>query len=211
MSRRLSVVAVLAALLLTGCSAPSKQYVNADSYGMYLALPKTWEQVPDSQVKTAQSGWNDDPGQVYTQTVLWQKIWGPTGVTPKMVFDSRPTKQPTAYAFVRDLLNVEQQQVSGDVATSLQDIIIPASSLAAAGIDVSTEQWNKNGFVGIHQRATYPMAGGKSTVEAVSMLAPDRKRLYVLVLRCSDTCYAAHADQFDQVMKSLTFKETRGQ
>lgn len=208
MSRRLSVLVVLLTMTLVGCSAPTQQYVNADSYGMYLSLPKAWVQVPDAQLDTAVSGWNDDPGQVYTQTVLWQKIWGPNGVTPKMVFDAKPTTQPTAYAFVRDLLNVEQQQVTGDVATSLQDVIIPASSLAAMGIDVSTEQWNKNGFVGIHQVASYPMAGGRSTVEAVSMLAPNRKRLYVLVLRCSDSCYANNQQDFKSVMDSLTFKET---
>lgn len=210
MIRRLSVLATAAALL-TACAAPTTQYINADTYGMYLALPRAWQQLPDKQLQNAQQGWEDDAGQVFTSTVLWQKIWGPPGVTPNDVFAAQPTERPTVFAFVRDLLDVEQQQLSGDIETSLQDVIIPASSLAAAGIDVSTEQWNRNGFVGIHQKTSYPMVGGRSTVEAVSMLAPDRNRIYVLVLRCSDACFSENNQAFSQVVKSLTFKEISGQ
>jgi len=209
MSRRALAVGVIVALVVTGCAAPSKQYVNADSYGMFLSLPREWVQVPDQQLKTAQSGWSDDPGQVFTQTVLWQKVWGPKGVTPDTVFSADPSDKPTAYAFVRDLLNVEQQQLGTDIATSLQDLIIPASSLADAGIAVDTEQWRKNGFVGIHQRASYPTSAGSSTTEVVSMGAPKQNRLYVLVLRCSDDCFEVHRNDFTQIVDSLTFKESR--
>lgn len=209
MSRRAFAAGILIALAVSGCAAPSKQYVNADSYGMYLSLPREWVQVPDQQLKTAESGWSDDPGQVYAQTVLWQKVWGPAGITPDTVFSAEPADKPTAYAFVRDLLNVEQQQLGTDIPTSLQDLIIPATSLSDAGINVDTEQWRKNGFVGIHQRASYPTAAGSSTTEVVSMVSPKQNRLYVLVLRCSDDCYEVHRKDFTQIVDSLTFKESR--
>lgn len=207
---RRGLVASLALLLaLTGCAAPTKQYVHADSYGMYLALPRDWQRVPDAQLKTAQSGWNDDAGRVFGQTVLWQRIWGPNGVKPESALGSVPSEQPTAFAFVRDLLTVEQDQLGSDFETALQDIIIPTTSLLDAGVDVSTEQWRKNGFVGIHQLASYTTADGGSTTEVVSMLAPKQNRLFVLVLRCSDTCFDVHRKEFTQIIDSLTFKESR--
>lgn len=209
MSRRALTASLLVVLLATGCAAPAKQYVNADSYGMYLSLPRTWVQVPDKQLQTAQSGWSDDPGRVFTQTVLWQKIWGPKGVTPAALFSEAPSDEPTAYAFVRDLLDVEQQQLANDIPTSLEDLIIPATELAGAGVEVTTEQWRKSGFVGIHQTASYPTAAGSSTTEVVSMVSPKKNRLYVVVLRCSTACYSIHQRDFTQIIDSLTFKESR--
>lgn len=209
MSKRALVAGALIAVLLTGCATPTKQYVNAGSYGMYLALPRDWVQVPDKQLKTAQGNWTDDPGQVYAQTVRWQKVWGPKGVSPAKALSSEPTAEPTVYAFVRDLLNVEKQQLGSDIPSTLQDLIIPARSLADAGVNVNTEQWRKNGFVGIHQVASYPTQAGRSTTEVVSMVSPQQNRLYVLVLRCSDACYEVHRTDFTQIVESLTFKESR--
>lgn len=209
MIRRFPVM-LAAALLLTACAAPSARYVNADSYGMYLALPRAWVALPDQQLQTAQSGWNDDVGQVYIDTVLWQKVWGPAGVTPKMAFAAKPSSKPTVYAFVRDLLSVEQRQIGDDIPTSLQNVIIPASTLEQDGVTVETERWHRGAFIGIHQRASYTTGGGASTVEVVSMLSPNKQRLYVLVMRCSKSCYADNAKAFGSIVDSLTFKETRG-
>lgn len=209
MSIRLALVAL--ALVLTGCAQPSKQYVNADTFGMYFALPRTWPAVPGEQLTKAQGGWNDDAGDVFTQTVVWQAAWGTAGVTPAQVFAAEPSDKPTVYAFVRDLLDVEQRQIGDDIETSLQDIVIPASSLAAAGVDVDTTQWRQNGFVGIQQSATYPSGGAPAEVDVVSMLSPNKSRLYVVVLRCSVDCYNKHREDFAGVLNSLTFEETSGQ
>lgn len=209
MFRRTLAVSVLLAFVLTGCAAPSKQYVNADSYGMYLSLPREWVSVPTAQLQKAETGWTDDPGQVYAQTVLWQGAWGPKGVTPQAVFAAAPSAQPVAYAFVRDLLKVEQQALDNNIADSLQDVVIPASALADAGVAVEAEQWRKNGFVGLRQQATYSTADGASTTEVVSMVSPKQNRLYVLVLRCSVDCFREHREDFSQIVDSLTFKESR--
>lgn len=208
MSIRLALLALV--LALTGCAQPAKQYVNADTLGMYFALPREWVAVPSEQLTKAQEGWNDDAGEVYVETVRWQGAWGEAGIKPAQVFSAKPSSNPTAYAFVRDLLNVETRQIGEDIETALQDLVIPASALLAAGVDVETTQWRQNGFVGIQQSATYPAGGGRSTVDVVSMLSPSRSRLYVLVLRCSADCYAEHQQDFDGVINSLTFEETRG-
>ena len=209
MSVRLALLAIV--LVLSGCAQPSKQYINADTYGMYFALPREWVAVPGEQLTKAQEGWDDDAGQVFVETVRWQSAWGPTGVKPASVFAAAPSDEPTAYAFVRELLDVETRQVGKDIETALQDIVIPASSLLAAGVDVESVQWRQNGFVGVQQTATYPAGGGRSTVDVVSMLSPNRSRLYVLVLRCSETCFAENRKQFDEVIDSLKFEETSGQ
>lgn len=210
MPRRIAAIVGALALLLGGCAQPTKQYVNADALGMYFALPRDWVSVPGSQLETAQQGWNDDAGRVFGQTVRWQGAWGIDGVKPADVFAAKPSSAPTVFAFVRDLLDVEQRQVGEDVATALQDIVMPASSLVAAGVDISTQEWRKNRFIGIRQTATYPAGGGRSTTDVVSMLSPDKTRLYSIVLRCSEQCFDANRPAFAAIMQSLTFEETSG-
>lgn len=209
MSVRLAFLAFV--LVLTGCAQPSQQYINADTYGMYFALPREWSAVPSEQLSKAQQGWQDDAGQVFIDTVRWQAAWGPAGITPDNLFAAVPSEQPTAFAFVRDLLNVETRQIGDDIEMALQDIVLPTSSLLAAGVEVESTQWRQNGFLGIQQTATYPAGGGRSTVDVVSMLSPNRSRLYVLVLRCSETCFAENRTKFDDVIDSLKFEETSGQ
>lgn len=211
MSRRLAVLLACSALLLSACAQPAKQYVNASTYGMYFALPRAWQAVPIAQLEKAQTGWDDDPGKVFAETLLWQGAWGAEGVTPLEVFDATPSDKPIAYAFVRQLLDVEQGEITDDVTFALQDIVLPVTGLSEAGVDVDTRQWRKNGFVGIRQSASYPSGGVGSTVDVVLMLSPNRQRLYSLVLRCSESCFAGNRDDFEQIIDSLTFEETSDQ
>ena len=94
-----------------------------------------------------------------------------------------------------------------DALTNLYDVELIGPN--RFDLDEAREQWRKNGFVGIHQRASYPTSAGSSTTEVVSMVSPKQNRLYVLVLRCSDDCFEVHRNDFTQIVDSLTFKESR--
>ena len=210
MSRRLVSLLAGCALLLSACAQPVKQYVNTDAYGMYFALPRAWEGIPNTHLEKAQQGWDDDAGQVFMDTVLWQGAWGESGVTPNEIFGAAASSQPTVYAFVRDLLDVEQRQIGDDITSALQEVVLPVTLLVTSGVEIETRDWRKNGFVGIRQTTTYPAGGTRSTIDAVSMLSPNRQRLYSIVLRCSATCFAEHEQEFQGIMDSLTFEETSG-
>ena len=201
------VAALAAVMLLAGCAAPAHQYVSAKSYGMYFALPNGWAQVPDAQLTTAEQGWRDDAGSVFTQTLLWQGAWAGGTRNADDVLAATPTTVPIVFTFVRDLLPVEQQSIGPDPTTALQDLIVPASSLPAGS--VATTPLREAGFVGIRQRAAYPVHGVPQTTEVVSMLAPGKKRVYVLLIRCTTACFRAQRPAIDAIIGSLTFKEPR--
>jgi hypothetical protein len=206
--RRAALVCSVAALALSACGAPAHQYVSAGGYGMYFALPSDWQQVPAKQMAKAQTGWSDDAGNVFRQTVLWQGAWSGAIVNADQVFAAKPASTPVVFGFVRDLVGVEQQGIGTDVAGALRDVIVPATSLARAA--VVTQRWKRAGFTGIHQTATYVSGGALQTTEVVSMLPPKRNRIYALVARCSQTCFTANRDRINAVIASLTFKEPRG-
>jgi hypothetical protein len=210
--KRRALAGVLAAMLfVVGCEAPTRQYIAADSYGMYFAMPREWSPVPDRQMITAESGWTDDAGRVFSQTVLWQGAWTAGDANANEVFAARAPSQPVVFAYVRELIGVEQQGIASDTRTALQDIVLPASTILDSGGDVQTESWRCGGFSGLHQFATYATGGRMQTVEVVSMLPPGKDRVYVVVVRCSERCFTTNSGTINAIFDSLTFKEPRGQ
>ncbi len=199
---------LLAALSLAACSAPSHQYIAASSYGMYFALPAAWSQVPPAQMTKAEQGWSDNAGNVFRQSLLWQGAWAAGTVNADQVFAAKPTSVPAVFAFVRDLVGVEQQGIGTNIPSALQDLIVPATKLAKAA--VTTQQWKRAGFVGIRQTATYVSGGELQSAEVVSMLPPKRNRVYVFVARCTQSCFDANSHQITAIIDSLTYKEPRG-
>ena len=205
---------VLAALLLlvSGCAAPERQYIAADSYGMYFALPQAWSAVPGRDLVAAEAGWTDDVGNVFNQTVVWQGAWTDGSGDASTIFAAEASARPAVFAFVRDLISVEQQSVTGsDINTALRDVVLPTTSIQDAGGDVRTERISDGDFRGIHQLATYAAGGSLSTTEVVTMLAPSKNRVYALLVRCSAACFDRNTGTINDVFDSLTFKERRGQ
>lgn len=198
-------------LALTACAAPTKQYIAADGLGMYFALPVDWSHVPATQITKAQSGWTDDAGNVFLQTVKWQGAWTAGAANANQVYSASAPAKPVVFAFVRDLIAVEQQGVGSDITAALQDLVIPATSIVTAGGTVRTETRTASGLTGISQRATYASGGVLQTVEVVSMLAPGKDRVYSLVARCTKACYARNSAVVEAIFQSLTFKEHHGQ
>ena len=207
MGRRILGLGLAAMLLLAGCGAPTHQYIAAKSYGMYFALPSSWSPVPDAQLTTAEQGWRDDAGSVFQQTLLWQGAWAGATRNADEVLSAAPTSVPVVFSFVRDLLPVEQQSIGPDPTTALQDLIVPSSTLPTGS--VVTTPLRQARFVGIRQRAAYAVHGVPQTTEVVSMLAPGKKRVYVLVIRCTTTCFTAERSAIGAIIGSLTFKEPR--
>ena len=204
-ARSLTVLAALA-MVLAGCAAPTQQYVAAK--GMYFALPKAWKAVPAQQMQTAQEGWTDDAGQVFAQSVQWQGAWSAGGANADEVLAAAAQEQPVVFAFVRNLLQVEQQGIAKDITGALQDLVVPASTLTQD--ELQTERLKRGDFRGIHQFATYPAAGALQTTEVVSMLSPGKDRVYVLLVRCSDACFSRNGGTINSIFDSLTFREQRG-
>lgn len=211
MRMRIAGSLLVLGLAVAGCSPPSEQYIAADGLGMYFALPVAWHQVPNTQMEKAQTGWSDDAGNVTTQTLRWQGAWGAGEPDANAVFAAAAPDQPIAFAFVRDLIEVEQQGIGDSVAAALRDVVIPTTEIRAAGGDVTTTPVRQGAFRGIHQFARYTLGGADQTVEVTTVLSPDRARLHALVIRCSSTCFERSAADIDAVFDSLTLKETRGQ
>lgn len=205
----MGMVLLVLPMLLTACAAPDRQYVAAGGTGMYFALPAEWQAVPARQLTTAQSGWSDDVGGVLSQTLAWQGAWGAGQPDANDVFAAKAPSTPVVWAMVRDLIDVEQQGID-DVGAALADLVIPATELTDAGLDIRSEPVRSGKFRGIHQFATYATGGTLQTVEVVSVLSPQRDRVYTVMARCTEACFSDASGTIAAIFDSLTFKETRG-
>lgn len=210
-SRRIGMAALLMLGMLTACTAPTRQYVAADGYGMYFALPATWSRVPSAQLATAQRGWSDDAGGVITQTLRWQGAWTAAHANANQVLAASAPRRPVLYAFVRDLIDVERQGIGSDITSALQDLVLPSTAILDNGGEVRTQAITRAGHRGIHQFATYASGGVMQTVEVVSVLATDQRRVFSVMARCTEQCFSDNSGAINAVFDSLTFKETRGQ
>jgi len=206
-SRAVALVAVVA-MALTACTAPTRQYIAASGYGVYFALPKAWKAIPAQQLQTAESGWSDDAGQVFQQSVLWQGAWTAGAVNANTIFAAAAPTRPVAFAFVRDLLSVEQQGLGSGIAAALQDLVIPASTLTQD--ELTTRSVVHGALRGIRQTATYVTGGLKQTVEVESVLASSKQRVYVFMIRCTSACFSDNIPAINDIFTSLTYKEQRG-
>ncbi len=205
-SRLVATFAILA-LALSACTAPTKQYISASGFGMYFALPKDWSEIPVAQLRTAESGWSDDAGQVFQQSVQWQGSWTAGAVNANAVFAAKPPARPVAFAFVRDLISVEQQGLGGGIATALQDVVIPASTLTSD--ELTTKTVVHGNVRGILQTATYVTGGARQTIMVESVLAAGKNRVYVVFVRCTAKCFSTNMRSINEIFASLTFKEQR--
>ncbi|MFN8156733.1 MAG: hypothetical protein U0R68_04905 [Candidatus Nanopelagicales bacterium] len=214
-SVRALACAAVAGAALTACAAPQNHYVSekpgtAPAGSVYFTVPHTWTAFPSSAITTAESGWSADATMksVLDQTA-WQEAFDASS-SPDLahVLGSASTDAPTVYASLRTLY-------SGESATTaaLRDMVIPVSTLGTAVTVKKEEALTQGGAEGVHLVMSYTPASGapEETIDQTSYLSDGKDAVYLLVVRCTTTCYDAFSDQIRSVTSSYTIQgDTRG-
>jgi hypothetical protein len=199
------------ALLLVGCSVPTAQHVGQSSAGLFFDVPKEWTAVEPALVTKAQSSWSSsDSGQAYLDALKWQTVMSSNAqLTTAEAFANSAPDSPVVYAAVRSLYDVEAQNVSSDVLTALQDVVLPVSlSANGDGLDVSLNQsYLQNGLNGVRQQMSWTVGGVRQTIDTRLVLGMKQKLLFIFWVRCSDTCRSTNEVSIQRALDSLTVKE----
>ena len=126
---------------------------------------------------------------------------------PSDVFSIKNSQSPIVFLRIRSLSAVERNLVS---LNSLRDVIVPLSSWidGALKIPVFTlledGELTEKGASGIHSRFIFgPAEGEPQTLDQSVLLSPDRNTLYVLVARCSKTCFEQNQEVLDKIVASF--------
>ena len=213
--RRTALLLACAGALLAACAAPQNHYVSqkpgtAPAGSVYFTVPHTWTAFPSSSITAAEKDWSADATmKSVLDSTAWQEAFDASG-QPDLghVLGAGSTDAPTVYASLRTLY-------SGESATtaSLRDMVVPVSTLGSAVTIRSEDKVSQGGAQGVHLVMSYRSAPGapEETIDQTSYLSDGEDAVYLLVVRCTTTCYDAFADQIRSVTSSYTIQgDTRG-
>jgi hypothetical protein len=215
--RVLATAAVLGLTVgvLASCAKPDFRYAaeppgSAPAGTVYLKVPRDWAEFPAAQIASAEKGWTagSDAAALLGAT-SWQAAYD-AAPTPSLdhVLGRAAPDRPVVYASLRSLYAEEQ---AGATADGLKDLLVPISTLGPA-VHVTTDATVTQGSAsGVHLVYSYTPAPGlpEETIDQTAYLSDGRDAVYLLVVRCTTTCYAEHRDEIAAVTSSYTIEEGR--
>ncbi len=207
--------AALVGTALVGCAAPENHYVaqkpgTAPAGSVYFTVPHGWTAFPASTITAAENGWGSDATmKSVLDSTAWQEAFD-AAAAPDLahVLGTGASEAPTVYASLRTLY-------SGESATtaSLRDMVLPVSTLGSAVTIRREDKLTQGGAEGVHLVMSYRSAAGapEETIDQTSYLSDGKDAVYLLVVRCTTSCYDGYADQIRSVTSSYTIQgDTRG-
>ncbi|CAB4669317.1 unannotated protein [freshwater metagenome] len=210
--RRTFIVFALVGALV-GCSAPTDQYPKLSSDGLYFKVPRSWSEVPENVLATFEAKNTDQAALDRLAVVRWQAAYAPSRVSASQVFSAKPSDLPIVYIRVRDLYTDERDAVS---LNTLRDAIFPitkwsADPTLAHFTSLLDEELSFKGGAGVHERYSFSQdSGALQVVDQSALLSPDRNTLYLLVVRCSESCFQKNQKAIEAISASLVVRGARG-
>lgn len=210
--RRAALVAV-AGLVLAGCGAPEFQYAaeqpgSVPAGTVYFKVPQGWTPFPAAAIAAAEKQWSggDDPGLIVAATA-WQEAYD-AAADPSLdhVLGRTTPDHPVVYASLRSLYTEEQ---AGATRDALRDMLVPVST-AGSGVTIRTDQdVAQGGAQGVHLVFSYAPSPGQpeETIDQTAYLSDGTDAVYLLVVRCTSTCYDQNQDAIEAVTSSYTIQE----
>jgi hypothetical protein len=215
------VAAALAAVILgcavlgaaSGCSAPDHTYVANRANKTYFKVPASWHEIDAEALKPTAAGASPTPGSDSEWVVAYDAAQAPS-VTHLM---ARDTPEPIVYVSVRPVPTDASGQVSLD---NLRDLVLPVTAPARkAATSASTTFGDfhlvadsvltpESGLRGIHEVFQYRIGGGPlQTFDETAYTNKEGSKVYLMLLRCSSSCYQARQAELESVTGSFTIQE----
>lgn len=205
--------ATLALVMLSACT-PSKQYAGSKTDGAFFSVPNGWTKISTEALTKEESkstNQNDlDRLAMVTYQVGFTKA---KKMSAREVFMLEPTDQPVLFARFRDLFPEERNSIS---LNSLRDIILPITQYQD-GSKVNDRNFQlfddqeivEKGGKGVSLLYSFDYNGVNETVNQVALYSNDQNKIYLLIIRCSTTCYNKNIDEIDEIVKSFTVRGAR--
>jgi hypothetical protein len=208
-------IATASLLLLSGCFAPNQRYAADSKDGIYVAVPKDWHLITQSQLGMRESLSTATGAADRLAAVKWQEAFSPSAaISATDVLSLTPPTSPIVYIRVRSLLPQEVQDISYN---ALRDIILPITgwadgSIANAppiAINSDSEEVTKGGR-GIHTQYTFTNSAKVSeTVDQQAILSNDHTTIYLLVVRARSDIFDSNAKILNKIINSFTVRGSK--
>ena len=199
------LTAVAVALAVAACAAPDHTFVASPEADLVLKLPRSWATVRNETSASSTTG-QPDGGW----TAVFDAAREPDA---KHVDLSSAVKAPVAYARVTVLDGDGATSMNGD---KLRDILLPFTASARAQVatdpraktfqQISDYDVRSPVASGVHVVYSYDLGHGREVFDQIAMVGSQKTRVYMLVVRCDQSCYDSQKAQIAEIMKSFTVK-----
>ena len=196
-------------LVLTGCGESSQIYPASKENGVFFAVPKNWNSLSYAALSKYEKSSANKTDNSRESLVRWQVAYS---LDPKIkvssVFTLKPPSSPLIFARVRDLTSEETNDFSYN---SLRDVIVPITQLAS-GTDLGVNDFEilndrevvEKGARGVQTIYRFTLQGEQQTFNQTALMSDDRSVLYILIGRCTTTCYKKNKKEIEKIVSSFT-------
>jgi hypothetical protein len=204
----------------TACGAPEFTYVKNSGQKTYFKVPHEWHETATVSLDDLLSGTNPDSAASKVRQKSWWSVAydASTEPAPEHLITNGVTEQPIVYARVAPLSETQQNEVSLDL---LRNAFLPvteearqeaATSSQLTGFELLHDEvlTPSGGFHGVRVVFDYELANGVlHTFDQTALVNNDGSKLYLLIIRCSASCYQQRSSELDTIAKSFTVRSDR--
>jgi hypothetical protein len=212
-----AVLVVVVALGAAACGTPEFTYVKNSDQKTYFRVPRDWRETGTDTLDNVLSGTNPDSATAEMRQKLWWSVAYDASAYPtaEHLLTDRVTAEPIVYARVAQLTKTQQNAVSLDL---LRNVFLPVTAdarEAAAGTIALTDfelvhdevLTQSGGLHGVRVIFDYVLGGGVlHTFDQTALVNNDGSKLYLLIIRCSTSCYRERSGELDEIAKSFTVR-----
>jgi len=201
-------------ILLTGCGAQSQIYAASKSEGVFFTVPTTWHLISTAALNKVEAQKAQGAAIERQSLVAWQVAYsGHAKVKPSQIFSIDAPKKPLAFARVRRLSADEINAVSYNV---LRDVIVPLSQWVSTPtadtppFDIYDDyEVVEKGARGVRTIFTFTHKGVAQTIDQTAMVSPDHTKIYLFIIRCTNSCYKKNEKLMTKISNSFTIRGTK--
>jgi hypothetical protein len=208
------LVAIIVSLLV-GCSAPEYTYVSSSKYNTVFRVPADWNRIPEEELEKTLFGDESATSQLVAENAWVAGFDASEKPDVDHLFGSN-AEEPNLYAVVRDLDPQTQGQLSLD---GMRDLLLPvtedarqraeAAGLSPEGFELLQDEQieTEGGLRGVRVVYNYDLGESLQTFDQTVLVDQSTSRVYMLLVRCSATCYRDRSDELKGVVTSFTVKQ----
>jgi hypothetical protein len=210
MKRTLAALLGISLVLgLSACGESSKLYASSKDEGVFFSVPTNWTLLSPAALTRYEKKSEDPEVESRNALVKWQIAYT---TNPKFkvseVFNLIAPSQPLVFARVRELSGTEINEFSYN---SLRDVIVPVTKIIEGEVSgtpdfeiVRDQEVVEKGARGVQTIYRFTFEGVSQTFNQISLLANDRTKLYLFVVRCESKCYNKNKKAIGEIVSSFT-------